>query len=373
MKFKVDQAALNQTLSILSRSVASHPQLPVLANIKLSTNNGQLELAATDLQTGVVITLDASIKDKGETTVPAKVFSDLVASLPPQEIKGEFEDNILKLSCGSFTAKINCLSAEEFPIFPQVGKDPIISFSAETFGAIVNKVAFAAAIDDSRPVLAGVLIKATSKGLVFIATDGYRMSQLIDTSVKDLDFEAIVPARSLIEVTRTAASLPEIEGIALYASEGNRQLMFSLGKAIISTRFIEGKFPNTDKIIPTEHKTRAEVELEEFGKAVKVAQVFARDSANVVRLEFDPKGKVTLLANTKQVGSNTGIVDAVVEGEKNKVAFNVRYLIDVLGILEEERFELTMSEPLKPGVFRSLGESEPFDFLHLIMPVRVQE
>lgn len=373
MKFKVDQTILNQTLAVLSRSVASHPQLPVLANIKLSTINGQLELAATDLQTGVVITLDAVIKDKGETTIPARIFSDLVASLPPQEIKGEVVDNILKLTCGSFNAEINCLSAEEFPIFPQPEKNPLISFSAETFRVIVNKVAFAAAVDDSRPVLAGVLIKATPKGLVFVATDGYRMSQLIDTSVKDLDFEAIVPAKSLIEVTRTTTSLSAVEEVALYTSEGNRQLMFSLSKAIISTRLIEGKFPNTDKIIPTDYKTRAEIDLEEFGKAVKVAQVFARDSANVVKLDFDPKGKITLLANTKQVGSNTGIVDARVEGEKNKVALNVRYLIDILGILEGERFEFTMSEPLKPGVFKSLGGDKPVDFLHLIMPVRVQE
>jgi DNA polymerase-3 subunit beta len=356
--------------------VASHPQLPVLANIKLKIGKKSLELSTTDLQTGVVVTLESTTSKAGETTVPAKIFSELVASLPPQEIKAEVDGNLLKLACGSFSAEINCLGAEEFPEFAQIEGKPLLVLPAERFTLIVEQVAFAAAADEGRPVLTGVFVRSTNKGLVFTATDGYRMSEHVETSVKDVDLQAIVPARSLTEVARTLTSQPEVEKVEIYRSEGARQLMFSLGNVVISTRLIEGSFPNTGKIVPDNHQTRAELDLEEFIKAVKVAQVFARDSAGVVRFAFDPAGLVTLEANTKQIGKNTGKVDGPVEGKKNKIAFNARYLLDALGVLKTERFEFTMTEPLKPGVFKPLAEGDSASdstFFHLIMPVRVQD
>jgi len=385
MKFVLDQSSLHRALGILGRSVASHPQLPVLGNIKLVATDEDLVLSATDLETGVEIKLAAEIEGEGETTVPAKVFSDYVSSLPVQKITGALEKNILALSCGSFSAEINCLGAEEFPVFPTVEGDPSISFAPDRFEAIVDRVAFAAAADDSRPVLAGVRVMSTKDGLVFTATDGYRLSQEVDHAVTDVEFSAVLPAKSLMEVKRIAATVADLDTINLFVSEDSRQLVFVIGGVVVSTRLIEGEFPNTKKIIPTDHATRALIDREEFTKAVRVVQVFARDSAGVVRLEFDPDGVITLSANTKQVGINTGTVDADIEGKENKVAFNVRYLQDLLGVLDADQIEFTMTEPLKPGVFRPVAESsadqekdadtteEKTDFFHLIMPVRVQE
>lgn len=368
MRVSVLQENLAKGLSIVSRSATTRAQLPILSNILLATEKERLKLSATDLETGINFYLGAKIEEKGAITIPAKVLFEFVSSLPAGKVSLETKGDSLKLSSGNFKAEINGIGAAEFPPIPSFSGKPTLTFEMKTFKEIIDQVAFAAAIDEGRPVLTGVRLTIKNDKLVLAATDGYRLSvkklkNLLKT--KGLKKTLIIPARTLQEVVR----IKEEGKVKILLMEKGNQVIFGLEDTEVVTRLIEGEFPPFEKIIPREKKTSLVVDREEMMKAVKIAAIFARETANIVKFKIS-NDKLQISANAPQVGRNESLVEAKIEGGENKIAFNFRYLLDFLNAVAVEEIVLEMTGPLNPGVFKPKGDSS---YLHIIMPVRVQE
>lgn len=375
MKLSVLQENLAKGLTVASRSVASRVQLPVLSNILLATDQGRLKLSATNLETGINYWLGAKVEKEGTISVPAKVFTEFVTSLPTEKVKLETKENNLFVRCGNYQAEFNSLAATEFPNIPSIKGRPDISFAASGLVGAINQVAFAAAQDEGRPVLTGVLLIIKGKELILVATDGYRLSlKKLPTTKgivesKELRKGLIIPSRTLMELARIMSEVSQEKNIGLTITKKANQAIFSAPESEIISRLIEGQYPDFEKIIPDKGKTSLTVDLVELTRAVKVAAIFAREAANIVRFSIDQKG-LEITANTAQVGRNKIRLEAKVKGNGRKIAFNSRYLLDLLGVAEAKEINLEITGPLNPGLFTLTGDKS---YLHIIMPVRVQE
>lgn len=375
MKLSVLQENFAKGLAIVSRSVSSRAQLPVLSNILLVVDKGRLKLSATNLETGINYWLGAKISKEGAVSIPAKVLTEFVSSLPAGKVELETKENNLLVACGNYRAEFNGLAATEFPKIPSVKGKADLSFVSSSLIKAINQVAFAAAQDEGRPVLTGVLLLIKGKKLILAATDGYRLSvkELPTTKgiveSKELKKGLIIPSRTLVELARTVGETEQEKDIGLTITKEANQTIFSSSNMEIISRLIEGKYPDFEKIIPEKGKTNLIVETAELTRAVRVASIFAREAANVVRFRIDQKG-MEITANTVQVGRNVAKIEAKVSGPGGKIAFNSRYLLDLLSVVGNEQISLEMSGNLNPGIYRAVGDKS---FLHIIMPVRIQE
>lgn len=372
MKLTVLQENLNKGLGVAGRAVAARPQLPVLSHVLLSAEKGRLKISATNLETGINLWVGAKVETEGAVSVPAKIFAEFIASLPPEKVELTLEEGKLKVVSGRFEASFNGLDASEFPKISSVKGEPLLSLPGKELVQAVNQVAFAAASDEGRPVLTGVYFVAKDGELKLVATDGYRLSvKNLKTGLKEEGAEVlskglVIPARAFQEAARAASEDGEVK--IYYLAEAN-QLIFAVGETEVISRLIEGQFPEFEKIIPTEAKIKAQVVAGSFSQAVRVAAIFARESANIIRFELKKEG-IQMSSNTSQIGENTNLVEATVEGGEEKIAFNSRYLMDFLGAVGTERFGFEMTGPLNPGMFKPENDTS---FLHIIMPVRVQD
>jgi len=369
MKVSVLQEDLNKGLVIVSRSITSKVSLPILANVLLATDKGQLHLATTNLEMGINYWLGAKIENEGAITIPAKFLTEIVSSLPPEKIDLEVKENTLFISSGVFKAEISGVAAKEFPQIPGETKEAVLSFDKEVLGKALSQVGFAASQDEARPILTGILIRSEEGGVSLIATDGYRLSIRKIKMEGKIGEDFVIPAKTLVEVCRVAQEVGEKgEEIKVGFASGESQVIFSLPNVEIASRLIDGKFPDFEKIIPSSFETKVVFDRDEFLRSVKIAAIFAREQANILKLKVDKNG-VVVSAESPQLGSNESQIDAVVEGQDLEIAFNSRFLLDFLNAISGEEIIFEANGALNPGVFKSKKEE---DFLHIIMPVRIQ-
>jgi DNA polymerase-3 subunit beta len=373
MNVSVMQENLARGLQTVSRAVSSRATLPVLANVLLKTENAGLKLTATNLEIGINCWVPAKVANEGEITVPAKLITDLVASLPNQRIDLALstKDRTLKLTCGGSRASIKGIDADEFPVVAAIGEQPVTSVDARVLREAVGEVVFAAASDESRPILTGVLTRLAGDQMTLAAADNYRIAVRtvkLDRPVQP-EISIVVPARSYAELIRI---LPDAEApIEITVTPNKSQILFHVEGIDLVSRLIEGQFPNYEPVIPTSHSSRAVIDREAFLAGTRRASIFARDSANIVKIELggeDGNGSgVAITAHAADIGDNTDALEASVEGSPTTIAFNARYLIDVLANLRSDEAALELSGPLAPGVIRGIGKD---DYVHVIMPVR---
>lgn len=389
MKLSLLQENLTKGISFVSRFITPSPQLQILSNIKLEAKKGQLLLSATNLETGINLKLGAKVEKEGALTIPAKVIQEFVNMLPKDKVVLEAKDASLKINCQGYHAVINGIGAAEFPQIPTLENEKkAIVLKQESFLEAVNQVAFAAAVDETRPVLTASLIKKSGKEFLMVATDGYRLS-LKKTSFllprttenhgrkpvvrglqkgKEGFDEILVSGRVLIEIARL---LENTEGEVLFSpSSEKNQIIFKGGNWEVVTRLIEGEFPPFEKIIPQGQETKMSLETEELLQAVRTAAIFARDASNIIRWQIKKPGQLLVSANAPQVGENLITLEGKLKGKAGKIAFNSRFLLDLLNTIKEEEVVFEMSGPTSPGVF-TLPKDKTFK--HIIMPVRVQE
>jgi len=375
MKLSVLQENLAKGLSLVSRSVAPKAQLPVLGNILLATDKGRLKLSATNLETGINYWLGAKIEKEGAISVPAKILTEFVSSLPSEKIELEVKENSLNLICGFYQASFVGLPASEFPSVPTLKDKETFSFPSGELLKSISQVSFAAASDEGRPVLTGVLFQVKEDNLVLVATDGYRLSFKKMGKVrgvgeaKEFKKGLIIPSRTLNEVGKILTDQEQEKGMGLTITPSSNQIIFSTTEAEIVSRLIEGSFPEFEKIIPEKGTTKVVLETQDFIQAVRTAAIFARESANIVKFAIR-NSQFAISSNAPQVGENLIELEIKQEGEDNKIAFNSRYLLDFLNSVDTEQISFEMTTPLNPGVFRPVGDPS---YLHIIMPVRVQE
>jgi DNA polymerase-3 subunit beta len=370
------QENLAKGLNIVGRAVASRSTLPVLSNVMLATDNGRLKLSATNLELGVNCWVGAKVEEEGATTVPARLLADFVNSLPPERIDMELvvRTQTLNARCARFEANIKGIDAQEFPIIPTAGDgESAIRLAPEDLRRMIDQVAFAAATDESRPILTGVLARFEGDRLTLAAADGFRLSVRNAPIGQSLDqpIEVIIPARALGELARIAAD--QEDQVEVIITPARNQILFHLNDVDLVSQLIEGKFPDYNQIIPSGHATRTVLDSSGFLKAARVSHLFARDAANIVRLEVAPgdelmPGHITLEATSAELGDNVGQMDAHIEGDPVEIAFNAKYLIEVLAVVDSAQVVLETTTASSPGVLRPVGDD---DYIHVIMPMHL--
>ena len=371
MKLQVLQENLAKALTTASRFASTKAQLPVLGNVLLLAQKTKLSISATNLETSISISIGAQVEEEGKITVPARIITDVISNLPSGAIDLLEEKEQLKIKAQNFQSVLSAMNASDFPAIPQsVGKNSLV-LEKGSFIQALSQVTFAASIDETRPVLTGILFLFKKKKLILVATDGFRLSQkTIEIKGIDKEFSVILPKTALSELSRLTS---EEETIRFSFRKEDNQVVFGINQTILSSRVLEGTFPDFEKIIPKQSNIKIELDREEFLRAVKLSSVFAREAANVVQI-LVKKGAINLSAESQTAGSQKTSVDAKVEGEIDKdgfkIAFNWRFLEDFLGAVQSDDVRIELSSPNAPGVF--VDAKDPA-FLHLIMPVRLQE
>ena len=375
MKVSCLQENLARGLSIVSRAVAPRSTLPVLSNILVATDNGRLRLSATNLELGISYWIGAKIEEDGSTTVPARTFVDLVNTLPSDTVSMELtiRNQTLNVHCGSFNNDIKCIDAQDFPPLPPSELDDGLELNVKNLRSMIQQATFAASMDDARPVLTGVLLEVEDDKTTMAAADGFRLSvrtaQLSSASSNQV--KAIIPARALSELARIIGTGDETISMTLPANRG--QVIFRGTDFELVSQLIDGTFPDYHSIIPTTFATRSVLSTGALLKACKAADIFAREAAHSARLRIIPgsdiePGALEVSATAAETGSNETIVDATIEGEAVEIAFNVRFLVDVLSVIDTPNVAIETTSASSPGVVRPVGRD---DFLHVIMPMHL--
>ena len=377
MKVSSLQENLARGLSIVGRAVPVRSTLPQASHVLLETDAGRLKLVATDLTIAVTCWIGATVEEEGAVTVPARLLTDFVSSLPNEKIdlKVAGRAKQLHIECARNEATIAGMDAADFPPVPAVSDGLTLTLPPDTLRRAITQVQFAAATDDTRPVLTGIHTLAEGDTLTLAAADGFRLAVHhlpLDQEVAE-KVEVIIPARALREVERLIGE--QNEPVEMAINGARSQIMFRMQTVELVATLIQGTFPNYSQLIPASWGTRTEVDMKQFLQETRIAAIFARDGAGIVRLQMEPGGngekggKLTISARAEEIGDHRGELDVKLEGEASKIAFNSRYLQDVLSVLESQQVVLETTSPSSPGVIRPVGDER---YVHVVMPMFVQ-
>ncbi|OGE04457.1 DNA polymerase III subunit beta [Candidatus Curtissbacteria bacterium RIFCSPLOWO2_01_FULL_41_18] len=395
MKFTILQSEFAKALNISGKSLLTKTNLPILSNILIKAEDSKLEVVSTDLETATRAIVKTKVGAEGEITVAGRTLSEFISQLPEGEVVFEKLGGEVVVSTKGYNARLATMPPEEFPAIPKIEKGITIEFEAPDFVRGVIRVAFSAAQDEGRPVLTGVLGEINKNKLAMVATDGYRLGFAEinlgkTTGVPSL--KMIIPAKAVSEVAKILADMGMIDGagqaeksrdkIKMVVGEALNQVNFRIGdlakegvEVEFTSRLIEGEFPNWQKIIPSVFNTKVIIDRQDFIRLVRIASIFARDSGNIVRLKLEgdkngKKGVFTVNAASSQVGSSDASCEVGLTGKGGEIAFNFRYLLEILSVVEDELITFEMNESLNPG--RITGQDAKDNFFHIIMPVRLQ-
>lgn len=379
MKVTVLQENLARGLSIVSRAVSPRSTLPVLANILVATDEGRLRLSATNLELGITCWIGAKIQEEGSTTVPARTFADLVGTLSDKQVEMTLNvrTQTLNMRCGASNTDLKCIDAQEFPPMPAADLSQGLQINVADLKEMIQQVVFAASTDDARPILTGVLINVTGSQITMAAADGFRLSvrkaQLASPVGRPIN--AVVPGRALSELARVAGDGDQT--LTMVMPPGRGQVIFRLRDIELVSQLIEGIFPDYEQIIPRRCDTRAVLSTASFLKACKQAEIFAREGSHIARISISPGGElkpgsVEISGQSEETGFNQNVVDASIEGPALLIAFNVRFLREVLDVIKTPNVAMETTSDTSPGVIRPVGaQEEQGDFLHVIMPMHL--
>ena len=375
MKVTVLQENLVRGLSTVSRAVSPRSTLPVLSNVLIASDEGRLRLSATNLELGITCWIGAKIEEEGSTTIPARTFSELVGTLPQEQVSLNLNTitQTLNVRCGASNTDIKCIDAQEFPPLPVPDMEGAILLNVADFKDMISQVAFAASADEARPVLMGVLMTVEKDAITMASADGFRLSVRKGTLSQPAPqpISAIIPARALSELARVSSDGNEM--ISMVLPKGRGQVVFRMKEVELVSQLIDGTFPDFEQIIPRAFKSRTILSTPALLKACKQAEIFAREGSNVARFniktsgELEP-GSVEISAQSEETGSNETVVAATIDGVGLLIAFNVKYLREVLEVIKSPNVALETSAPNAPGVVRPVGDD---NFLHVIMPMHL--
>lgn len=376
MKLSCLQENLDRGLNVVGRAVAVRTTLPITNNVLLATDKSRLKLSATNLEMAISCWIGAKVEEEGSITVPARLLSEFISSLPSEKVDINLspQTKTLGLKCARFEARISGVDAKDFPPVPKVEGGISTKVEVEALRQAIGQVAFAAATEESRPVLTGVDAEFDGDTLTLAAADGFRLAvyKLPLAQAVTQKTEVIIPARTLAELNRLIADQEEAVEITVNPEKG--QALFKLKDIELVSQLIQGSFPNYSQLIPKKYTTRTVISVADFLMATKTASIFARDGSGIVRLVVAPggemtPGKVTVSARSEEVGDDVGEIDAMVEGEESKIAFNGKYLVDVLSVLHEAQVALETTNPSSLGVLKPVGVD---NYIHVVMPMFVQ-
>ncbi len=367
MKISLERDALLGQLQTVTRVASTRSAIQALSGVQLAAGPDLCELRATDMDVGLRVPLEADVAREGVVVLPARLLVDVVRSLPRGTVSLQLRaaEQDVELVSGKATFHIRTLRTEDFPPFPQPDPETAISLPANAFVATALKVAGSASRDETRPVLTGILVSASDRELRMVATDSYRLS-VKETQLESplsAAFEVNVPARALQELARVVAGADDD---ALSVSVRQNQVLFVLGRVILSSRLIDGQFPNYRQLLPESFEHELRLAGEEFTEVVRRISLLAQKNAPL-RLAFAP-GELTVSAQTPDVGEALESLPVAFQGEPLEIGFNPEFLRAGLEAIGEGDVVLKLISPLRPGLIEAADESR---FQYLIMPIRL--
>jgi len=373
MLFQVLQEDLIKSVNSSIRFIAARPTLPILSNFQLIAKGSTLHIQATNLEMSIADKIGASVEEEGVITIPAKIFHEIVSNLPKGKLKFEVIKEELKIEASDWKGKIPTSPSNDFPKIPDsIDEKKSFTLNKEDLAKNLSKILFSASLDETRPVLAGVLFiftKSQAKDpstLTFVASDGYRLSKKTIKLDKDIQSKnLIIPRPAIAEIIKQST---ESSAITFEVKEDDNQIVVKIGDAYLSSRLIDGNFPEFEKIIPVRWDTKVNVDKNDLGRGVKLASVFARDSGNIIKMAI-AQNNIELKSEGTKVGNQTGKIEAKVDGSPLEISFNYKFIEEFLNVVEGDSVEIKLTDQVSPAIF-----ADPLnpDFLHLIMPVVTQ-
>jgi len=364
MKAKINLEDFRKAVNTTARFSSFKPQIPVLSNILLSAFKTKLLLEATNLEISIKTEIGAKVESEGKITIPAKSLVDILTNLKSDTLNLSVEKESLIIESAGFKSKLLGINAAEFPEIPEKITEEKTGLPSLLFANVMAKVIFASSIDETKPSLTGILFFPEKDFLNLVATDGYRLSVYRAQGIKKTAFEKIIVPRFVF------SEIPRIAGggdIFLSYDRKNNLIVFETADSVVSSRVIEGDYPDFQKIIPVSSKTKVWVDKDEFLRLVRLASVFARDVGNVVKI-YLKKNKLLISSESQYTGSQKGEIEAKIEGDDLEIAFNYKFLEDFLESVTGETILIELNDSSSPVVFKDASDR---NYLHLIMPVKI--
>lgn len=375
MKIFSLQENLKQGIFAVGHIAGKNINLPILNNILVKAEGGNIKMITTNLEIGIINTIRGKTEKEGSFTIDSKILSDCVSLLPNKKVGLEQKENVLVVDCENYQAKIKGQSAEDFPLIPEVDKKNYYSALLDEFKKAVSQVIFAVSNNETRIELSGVLFTFYENNLTLTATDSFRLAEkklTINTNNGEEERKIIVPAKTLQELIRILSGSPsddvgsEKDEVKFYISDN--QILFTYGSTELVSRLIEGQYPDYQQIIPANQKTEVIIDKTELTRSVKMASLFSKTGINDINLDF-PAGKNQVIVSSisGQTGENVNSLDAKVTGDDNSIVLNYRYLLDGLNSIDGEMVRISVIDGNTPCVLRPEKDD---GHLYIIMPIK---
>lgn len=366
MKFTVIKDNFSKNLQLVGKAVNTRSPLPILSNVLIKTEKGRIKLSSSNLQIAISAWMGAKVDEQGEITIPAKLLTEFTSQLREDKVDFTLVESVLKLSTEKTKATFNGMPGSEFPDFGEVKSDTTLTIEYQPFVEALNKVQFAVAVDEGRPVLTGIYFKVQDNNLLMATTDGFRMAECklpIKEKVKE-PIKCIIPAKYLIDFIK---SLPaDLKTVTINIDNDRNLLGIKVEDVEAQIRMIEGEYPDYHAVIPEEHTTEIRISKEELASGIKLANVFAKDLGNMVKISIEG-GAIKAISQPTESGSNSTDMQGEVEGEDLQIAFNAKYLLDLVNNVDADEILFRATESVKPGLFKIAGEE---NYLYVVMPMK---
>ncbi|HVM32567.1 MAG TPA: DNA polymerase III subunit beta [bacterium] len=374
MKVVLNRSDLLKGISTVQSAVAAKNTMPILANVLLEARDKKLEFVATDLDMGIRCSVAAEVVEKGSITINAKKLSDIVRELPEASVDIEIDENQkMILVCQKSQFKVHGLPKDDFPILPEVKKEKTFKIKGSLIQEMIHKTIFAVSTDETRYVLNGVYFQVENEKLKMVATDGHRLAYIHKKLDGKGDGKAnvIIPTKTLNELSKVVSDMAkgkdEKEETMVEVVTTENQIKFTVEGVEIVSRLIEGQFPNYEQVIPKESDKKIEVSTAELSAGTKRVAILTSEKSNSIRYQIKP-GKISISSKTPDMGEAKEEIDANYKGEEISIAYNAKYVLDVLKNVGTDHVVVELTQPLSPGILKPKGDS---DYLCVIMPMRV--
>ncbi|MBU0727186.1 DNA polymerase III subunit beta [Patescibacteria group bacterium] len=367
MRLTCSQKDLFNALAITNKAVDLNNTLPVLNNVLLKAEGKKLYFTATNLEIAVTYWIETEVKNEGEITIPSKLFTNYINYLKDEKVDVSVEEgNAVTVKTSDSTTKIKGIPASEFPPIPNIEKEGGLKIKVKEFKKGIHQVVFAAAMNTTRPILAGVYFVTEKGQLKMVATDSYRLAEkTLATTEATGDISCIVPAKTILELGYILDSFKDDDEIDITISKN--QVLFAVGAVKLISRLIEGQFPNYKQIIPSSTKTKIDFDISALTLVLKRINIFAKENNNKIILKV-ADGKILITTETTQYGEGEITMSTKIDGADNEIALNSQFLLDVLGNIGEDNVVIEIGEKITPIIIKPKDKD---DYIHIIMPLKI--
>lgn len=361
MRVITNKNILLESINIVQKAVPSKTTLPILEGILFIAKNGKLILTSTDLELGIETSINVDVLEPGSLVISSNTIGDIVRKLPDSDIEIETKDNFIVIKSEGSEFEILGLSQEEFPQLPSIDKENGFTIPGSVLKEMIRQTIFAVSNDEIRPILTGALLEIIDDKITMVALDGYRMAVKTNNILNDVSIKAVIPGKTLSEIGKILDDKDEAVNIFI----SKNQILFQTGETTIISRLLEGEFINYQQLIPNEHKIKIKIETEKLLEACDRAALFAKDSNNTIRFEiFDD---IMNIRSNSEKGNVHEELKIVKSGNDLEIAFNPRYFIEALKVINNEEIEIEFTTSVSPSIIRPTDDS---GFLYLVLPVR---